>query len=84
MKHKEQILNLYKAPFSHHYGYINDADGKVVSDDSGEDFVGIARVRGWGGLISSPDTRENAEDIQDEIGDIIAEALTEYWERNKT
>lgn len=39
----------------------------------------IARLRGWGHLCRKP----NPEALQDELGDLIAEALSEFWERHK-
>ena len=74
-KHLNEILNIYEAPFSHHCGYIHDANGKMVADDSGGDIHGIVQVRGWGHLSKLDD----AEEVQDEIGEMIAEALTQYW-----
>ena len=78
-KHKAQILELYEGPFEHHCGYINDANGKMFADDSGENVEGIVRVRGWGALQKLDD----AEEVQDEIGEMIAEALTQYWNMEK-
>lgn len=82
MKYTKEILEIYKAPFSYSYGYIFDANSQMVADDAGEDLEGIVRVRGWGNLTGlgamglNPDL---AADIQDEIGEMIAEALTNYW-----
>jgi hypothetical protein len=70
---KKEAMSQFKAPFSYHGGFIFDADSNMVSDDSGGDH--IARVRGWGRL----GYLENGGEIQDKIGELIAEALTEYW-----
>ena len=69
-------IDLYTEPFTFQHGYIFDAKGSMVADEAG---ANIARVRGWGmigGMV-------NAEELQDTVGEIIAKALTEYWQRNK-
>jgi len=71
---REKALQLYKAPFRHEYGYIFDSEGQMVADDAGES---VTRVRGWGRIGQM----ENAELLQDTVGDMIAEALTEYWNK---
>lgn len=72
-------LALYKAPFRFIHGYIHDADGRMVADQGGfegkvEEHI-IARVRGWGRIGYMPD----AEALQDEVGAVIAEALSSFW-----
>lgn len=83
---EEEVLGLYKPPFYHTLGYIFDADNNMVSDDNdtlhrelsaGNSFA-TQRVRGWGRLSYL----ENPEQKQDKMGEIIAKALTEYWEKN--
>ena len=71
-------LALYKAPFRFQHGYIFDAAGLMVADD-GDMGDSVARVRGWGriGYI------QDAKKLQDEVGAIIAEALTEFWIKHK-
>lgn len=49
--------------------YINDADDKMIAD-----------VRGWGWIQKLP----YAEDIQDGIGQFIADAINEKLERAKS
>lgn len=72
-------LALYKPPFRFLHGYIHDADTQMVADQGG--FEGAvethiaARVRGWGRIGYMPD----AEALQDEVGAVIAEALTAFW-----
>lgn len=85
----QTALELYKAPFSFYCGYIHDADGKTVADDGAigdkPDEIktenGIVRVRGWG-HIQKLKTDYGNSDIQDEVGRLIAVALTEFWEKN--
>jgi hypothetical protein len=82
-------MALYKPPFRHDCGYIFDAKNEMVADQSGgtpidlcDDRMGddaIGRVRGWGRIGKFPD----AENLQDAIGDLIAAALTEYWEAHQ-
>jgi hypothetical protein len=77
-------LALYKPPFMFVHGYIFDADSRMVADQDG--FQGgvethiAARVRGWGRIGYMPD----AEALQDEVGAVIAEALTEFWTARAT
>jgi hypothetical protein len=54
----------------------------MVADEAGENVQHMVEVRGWGYLTSvqSLDAVLAAE-IQDETGEMIAEALTQYWER---
>ena len=76
-------LALYKPPFKFSMGYIYDGGSRMVADQDGfgEDskvFESVAaRVRGWGRIGYMPD----AEQLQDEVGAVIAEALTEFWNR---
>lgn len=71
---KKAAFTLYEAPFRYEHGYIFDAKGQMVSDD-GDVGDSVARVRGWGRIGYLPDGAK----LQDEIGKIMAEALTEYW-----
>ena len=70
---KAQALALYKPPFKHIHGYIWDSDNHMVADDGG-----MMRVRGWGRIQKQPD----AEKLQDTVGDLIADALTKYWNKS--
>jgi hypothetical protein len=72
---KAAALALYKPPFRFIHGYIKDADEQTVADDAGEAVA--LRIRGWGRIQYMP----HAEALQDTAGEIIAEALTEYWDR---
>ena len=69
-----KALRLYKPPFRCARGYIYDKENQMVADESGH----ILRVRGWGRI----GYMENPEQLQDAVGEIIAEALTDYWERS--
>lgn len=78
---KTKALELYKLPFRFDHGYIFDASGHTVADQGGAldgQLAFMAQVRGWGRIGKL----ENAEAMQDKVGELIAEALTEYWERN--
>jgi hypothetical protein len=71
---KLRALALFTPPFEFYRGYIFDAEHSMVADQyNGEDL----RVRGWGRIQKMPD----AEALQDAAGALIAEALTEYWNR---
>lgn len=72
-------LALYRPPFRFTHGYIYDATNQMVADQDG--FEGAvethiaARVRGWGRIGYLPD----AAALQDEVGQVIADALTAFW-----
>jgi len=68
-------LELYAAPFTYDCGYIYDANRRMVADDHGLDAT--ARVRGWGRISYLKDP----EQLQDTVGQLIAEALTEFWNK---
>ena len=72
---KEEAMALYKPPFKYEGGYIWDADGNMVSDDDKQNP--IQRVRGWGRIGAM----QNACELQDKVGTLIAQALTEFWMR---
>jgi len=74
-----KAMGLYRPPFRFEHGYILDADGHMMSDNEGEGQDVIQRVRGWGRIGSMDD----AEALQDAVGEVIAQALTEYWQRHK-
>lgn len=69
---RDKAKELYKPPFRHDRGYIFDADSNMVADDA---EANIMRVRGWGRI----GYMEDPELLQDEVGVMIAEALTAYW-----
>ena len=71
----QAALELYEAPFKFQYGYIYDAKNRMVADDDGQDVA--LRVRGWGRISNLP----NPEQLQDTVGELIAQALTEFWRR---
>lgn len=69
-------LALYQPPFQYHHGYIFDSNGQMVSDSDSVPQHVAQRVRGWGRIGYMP----NAAALQDEVGRVIAEALTAFWE----
>jgi len=69
-------LALYQPPFRFDHGYIFDANHRMVADNEGQDVA--LRVRGWGRISHLP----TPEALQDKVGELIAEALTEYWARH--
>lgn len=81
---RQATLDLYIPPFRYVGGYIYDSNNNMVAD-SGTDLAHgtiISRIRGWG-LISRIAYLDNpkgrAEQLQDEAGKIVAEALNMYW-----
>lgn len=75
-----RAIDLYTPPFRFEFGYIWDAKGQMVADNRvPDDSDGAAlRVRGWGRISYM----EDPEALQDEVGNIIAAAMTEHWKRN--
>ena len=72
---RKRALALYKPPFSYHCGYIHDGEGNMVSDiPTGTQ---VTRVRGWGRI----GYMENPGELQDMVGEMIVEALNQYWDR---
>ena len=69
-------LELYKPPFRFDRGYIFDAEGRMAYDNEGVDTMG--RVRGWGRIQYLP----NPEALQDKVGEMIAEALNDFWKKH--
>jgi len=70
---QQAALELYTPPFRFAYGFIWDAKDNMVADEAAKDAA--VRVRGWGRIQYRPDS----EKLQDAVGELIAEALTEYW-----
>jgi hypothetical protein len=68
-------MSIYTPPFKFQHGYIFDSQNHMVSDDDGVSGFVVSRVRGWGRIGYMP----NGEEIQDEIGKMIADALNEYY-----
>lgn len=75
---RRKAIEMLKPPFSYEHGYIFDSEHNMVSDDHDCGTGTIARLRGWGRLGKLEDGAE----IQDAIGELIAEALTEWFETN--
>ena len=71
-------IKLYRPPFKFDRGYIFDADSRMVYDNNGMDTMG--RVRGWGRIQYLP----NPEELQDKVGEMIAEALNDFWKKQST
>lgn len=69
----ERARKLYRPPFKYDPmgGYIWDSDGNMVADEAGK----AMRLRGWGRI----GYMENPEALQDAVGELIANVLTEGW-----
>lgn len=83
---RKAAMAVYTPPFRFQSGYIFDSRNHVVSDDGpiGDGTEGVegavaARVRGWGRIGYMP----NAAALQDEIGQMMADALNAYYKVNK-
>lgn len=76
---RNKSIGLYTPPFRFEHGYIWDAKGQMVADNHVDGEDAVLRVRGWGRICYM----ENPEALQDEVGNVIALAMTEFWERRK-
>lgn len=80
---RKAAMAVYKAPFKYNHGYIYDSQNLMVADDGGygdDNSVSGAvasHVRGWGRLGYLPD----GDKLQDEIGQMMADALNLYYEQ---
>jgi hypothetical protein len=72
---KKTALALYKPPFRYSHGFIWDADNRMVADHPAEGAA--LRIRGWGYIQYKPEP----EQLQDAMGELIAQAMTEMWGR---
>lgn len=72
----QKALSICKPPFEFKHGYIFDSDGNMVADHPMDEAV--LRIRGWGRI----QYMGNPEQLQDEVGRLIAKAMTEFWEKN--
>ena len=78
MNIRQRAIDLYTPPFRFDYGYIFDSKGEMFCDDKLpqlEQEDSTIRIRGWGriGYMEEP------EKLQNEVGKLIAELLTEHW-----
>lgn len=72
-------MAIYTPPFKYLRGYIFDSQQNMVSDDHSVDGAVAARVRGWGRISYMP----NADALQDEIGQMMADALNALYEKEQ-
>ncbi len=70
-----KVLALYKSPFRREYKRIFDANDELIIDDSG-DQAAMSHVHNWGRISQMG----ASEELQDAVGDLIAKALTLYWD----
>lgn len=73
---RKTAMSIYAPPFKFNRGYIHDSAGRMVADDDQVQGSIAAQVRGWGyinGRFPEP------EELQDEIGQMIADALNAYY-----
>lgn len=87
---RAKALALYKPPFRYEHGYIWDANDEMVADrvrvpeepdgSAVGNCLGVLRIRGWGRL----QYLENGGELQDEVGKLVAEALTKFWREELT
>lgn len=80
-RYKQKAMSLFKPPFRYDSmgGYIWDSENNMFADQEEIEMGTISRLRGWGRLSYL----EDGEEIQDAMGEIFAEALNMYFERNK-
>ena len=77
MKYPEMLsdaLNVHTPPFRY------DPEGFMVFDNANNLVVD---VRGWGHIQHLKETEVEALKLHDTVGELIAEALNEKWEKEK-
>jgi hypothetical protein len=74
---RQTAVALYTPPFHYQHGYIFDSKQHMVSDD-GAIGEAAARARGWGRIVYM----QNPKALQDEVGQIIADALNDFYAKN--
>ena len=78
---RKAAMAIYTPPFRFDHGYIFDSKNHMVADDgdvigpNGVEGAVASRVRGWGRIGYMP----NAAALQDEVGQMIADALNAYY-----
>jgi hypothetical protein len=77
---RKAAMAIYTPPFRFERGYVFDSRGHMVSDIDGVENAVAARVRGWGRISYMP----TPEDLQDEIGAMMADALNAYYVRQNS
>lgn len=82
---RKEAMSMYVAPFKYLHGYVFDARNQMVSDNGNDSDANsvegsvAARVRGWGRFSYF----ENGAEVQDEVGQMMADALNDYYEKVK-
>lgn len=78
---EKRLMAYYQPPFKAEFGFIKDSSGRPTSDMGGAEGLAvneIARVRGYGFLSY----KKGTQSLLRTMGKIIAEALTEYWQKD--
>ena len=73
---REAAKAVYTPPFKFQRGYIFDSQQSMVADDDQVRGAVASRVRGWGKLSYLP----NGAELQDEIGQMMADALNALYQ----
>lgn len=79
---RKVAFDLYTPPFRAEHGYIRDANDQIVADDGAAgEMAGLiaSRIRGWGRIQYMDNPKGRAEKLQDEVSNIVADALNAYW-----
>ncbi len=75
---RQAAMSVYTPPFRYQHGYIFDSQHLMIADDDSVTGAVASRVRGWGKLGYLP----NGAELQDEIGQIIADALNALYAKD--
>jgi hypothetical protein len=75
---KTRALELYTPPFRYSNGYVFDSQNNMVADDDNVETSVVTRIRGWGKISYMT----QAPQLQDKLGEMVAEALTDYWNKH--
>lgn len=86
----EEAMSIYVPPFKYKNGYVVDSNYNILADAgsprSKESVTSAVacRIRGWSYISSKDYSKKLLGQIQDSIGDMVAQSLNDFYARRKT
>ena len=82
MSIRQAALEIFTPPFRYENGFIVDSSDNIVAYSWRDKAARLiaSRIRGWGRIQYMDNPEWSADEIQDEVGKIVAEALNSFWE----
>ena len=77
-----RAIEIFTPPFRYENGFIVDSSDNIVAYSWRDKAARLiaSRIRGWGRIQYMDNPEWSADEIQDEVGKIVAEALNSFWE----